>query len=134
MCLYHPQYANISDRLDNQNKAGESQAAKEVADKLISVMDNYDRAFQQVEATTDEEKEIEAAYKNVQALIISTLGELGVKAVETVGIEFDYEFHQAVMMRPVDGFDEGIVCEELAKGWAMEDGSLIRAAMVVVAA
>lgn len=128
------EYANISDRLDNQSKAGESLAAKEVADKLISVMDNYDRAFQQVEATTDEEKEIEAAYKNVQALIINTLGELGVKAVETVGIEFDYEFHQAVMMRPVEGFDEGIVCEELAKGWAMEDGSLIRAAMVVVAA
>jgi molecular chaperone GrpE len=67
-------------------------------------------------------------------MIIASLGELGVKPVETVGIEFDYEFHQAVMMRPDEDYEEGIVCEELQKGWSMEDGFLIRAAMVVVAA
>ncbi len=100
----------------------------------MTVLDNYDRAFQQVTPETDDEKAIEASYKNVYAMIISTLGELGVKEVETVGKEFDYEFHQAVMMRPDEDYEEGIVCEELAKGWATNDGDLIRAAMVVVAA
>jgi len=54
--------------------------------------------------------------------------------VETLGKEFDYEFHQAVMTRPSDDYEEGVVCEELAKGYSMEDGELIRAAMVSVAA
>jgi molecular chaperone GrpE len=95
-------------------------------------MDNYDRAFQQVVPETDAEKEVEASYKNVYKMIVSALGELGVKEIETVGKEFDYEMHQAVIMRPDEDYDEGIVCEELAKGWATEDGELIRAAMVVV--
>lgn len=128
------QYANIQKRLDDQNKAGKAGSTRDVAKAVLTVLDNYDRAFAAVEAETDEQKEIEASYKSVSSLIISTLGELGVKPVETVGVEFDYEIHQAVMQRPVDGFEEGIVCEELAKGWAMEDGTLIKPAMVVVAA
>ena len=67
-------------------------------------------------------------------MILDTLAGLGLKKVETVGTEFDYEFHSAVMMRPDEDFEEGMVCEELAKGYAMEDGTLVRAAMVVVAA
>jgi molecular chaperone GrpE len=47
-------------------------------------------------------------------------------------VEFDYEFHQAVMQKPSEEYEEGIVCEELAKGFKLND-QLIRAAMVVVA-
>ena len=53
--------------------------------------------------------------------------------VETVGTEFDYEVHQAVMQKPSEEYDEGIVCEELQKGFKIGD-TLVRAAMVVVAA
>jgi len=130
------EYANISERLENENKAGKVTAIKEVAIKLLKVMDNYDRAFQQVVPETDGEKAIEESYKNVYKMIVSALGELGVKEIETVGKEFDYELHQAVIMRPDEDYEEGVVCEELAKGWAMQDGEdmeLIRAAMVVVA-
>jgi molecular chaperone GrpE len=128
------QYANISSRLEAANKAGKKLATKDIANKLLAVLDNYDRAFQQVSPETDEEKETEVAFKNVYTMVITTLEEMGIKQVETVGIEFDYEFHQAVMQRPDEDYEEGMVCEELAKGWLTEDGELIRAAMVVVAA
>lgn len=126
------EYANISERLENQSKAGRATSIKEVAKKLLTVMDNYDRAFQQVTPETEQEKEIESSYKHVYTMIVNALGELGVKEIETVGKEFDYEMHQAVIMRPDENYDEGIVCDELAKGWAMEEGELIRPAMVVV--
>ena len=61
-------------------------------------------------------------------------GDLISQIENSFGIEFDYEFHQAVMQRPDEDYEEGMVCEELAKGWLTEDGELIRAAMVVVAA
>jgi len=128
------EYSNISDRLAKAAEAGQAVATKEIATKLLAVLDNYDRAFQSVTPDTDEEKEIEAAYKAVHAKIISTFGELGINEVKTVGIEFDYEYHSAVMTRPDEDHEEGIVCEELAKGWCTEDGELIRVAMVVVAA
>lgn len=128
------EYANIQDRLNKQNNSGKSASTKEVAEKFLTVLDNYDRAFGVIDATSDQEMDIETSYKEINVMIVNTLEELGVKKVETVGIEFDYELHQAVMMRPDGDYEEGIVCEELASGYSMEDGTLIRAAMVVVAA
>lgn len=66
-------YANISNRLDNQGKAGNAVAIREVADTLLSVLDNCDRAFKAVEPQSGEEKEIEASYVNVNNMIINTL-------------------------------------------------------------
>ncbi len=115
-------------------KAGAGIANVEIARTILSVVDNFDRAFSVVTPESDVEEEVEAAYKEIYDMIMTQFDEIGVKQVKTVGTEFNYEFHQAVMMRPVEGYEEGIVCEELAKGFAMEDGTLIRAAMVVVAA
>ena len=115
-------------------KAGAGLANIEIARKVLNVLDNYDRAFIAVTPESDEEKEVEAAYKETYDSILKQFDDIGVKQVETVGVEFDYEFHQAVMMRPDEDYEEGVVCEELAKGFKMEDGTLIRAAMVVVAA
>ncbi len=132
--IYPIKYENISNRLDAQTKAGGAGATKEVATELLSVLDNYDRAFGVIEAETEEEKAVEASYMKVKSMILNTLSDLGVKSIETIGMEFNYEFHQAVMQRMDEDYEEGFVCDELAKGYAMEDGTLIRAAMVVVAA
>jgi len=126
--------ANIQDRMKSKMKAGAGAANIQIARKLLNVIDNFDRAFSAITPETDAEKEVEAAYKESYDMVINQFADLGVKKVETVGTEFNYEFHSAVMTRPDEDHEEGIVCEELAKGFAMEDGTLIRAAMVVVAA
>ena len=97
---------------------------------MLEVIDNCNRAFSNVVPETDGEKEIEADFKKAYAHILATFEELGIKEIETVGTEFDYEVHQAVLQKPSD-FGEGIVCEELQKGYKFED-KLIRAAMVAV--
>ena len=124
----------MQERFKAENNDGTTPATIEVVNKMLGVLDNYDRAFQIITPETDEEKEIEAAYKEKYSSILSIFKDLGVNEVETVGVEFDYEKHQAVMTKPSEDYEEGIVCEELAKGYALEDGKLIRAAMVVVAA
>ena len=101
---------------------------------MLEVLDNFDRAFKSVTAETDDEKAIEARYRKSYADILSIFKELGVTEVETVGKEFDYEFHQAVMQRAHADYDEGIVCEELQKGYVLNGKRLVRAAMVSVAA
>lgn len=137
--------ANLQERMSKQTQEVGGDATVEVAQKLLNVLDNFDRAFASVTPEIDADKEAEAAYKKAYDGILETLKTLGVKEVETVGKEFDYELHNAVMMRPSDEYDEGIVMEELAKGYAYGevgqdeegnklDGQLIRAAMVIVAA
>mmetsp|Transcript_19386 Transcript_19386/g.35222 ORF Transcript_19386/g.35222 Transcript_19386/m.35222 type:complete len:241 (-) Transcript_19386:305-1027(-) len=127
------EYVNIQSRMTRQSEEGKDVATLEVSRKMLEVMDNYDRAFGAVRPETDEEKEIEASYKKTYDMILETFKDLGITEVETLGKEFDYEVHQAVMQRPSDEYDEGIVCDELAKGYILGD-RLIRAAMVSVAA
>ena len=100
---------------------------------MLELLDNFDRAFGVVEAEDDAEAAIEAEYKEAYQSIISTFDKLGVKEVETLGTEFEFEVHQAVMQRPSEDYEEGIVCEEFQKGFVLGD-TLIRAAMVAVAA
>lgn len=127
------QYEKIQERMSVQNEGGDDEATIKVVREMLGVLDNYDRAFGVINAETDEQKEIEDAYRATYDKILGTFESLGVTEVETVGTEFDYEVHQAVMQRPSDDYEEGIVCEELAKGFVLDD-KLIRAAMVSVAA
>ena len=125
-------HANIQERLGNQNKQGDNMAVVQVVREMLGVLDNFDRALGSITPETDEQKEIEAEFKATYAEILATFEKLGVKTVETVGTEFNYEYHQAVMQMPTDEFEEGIVCSEMAKGFIMDE-TLIRAAMVAVA-
>eukprot|EP00527_Entomoneis_sp_CCMP2396_P005658 CAMPEP_0198146632 /NCGR_PEP_ID=MMETSP1443-20131203/30484_1 /TAXON_ID=186043 /ORGANISM="Entomoneis sp., Strain CCMP2396" /LENGTH=221 /DNA_ID=CAMNT_0043810663 /DNA_START=180 /DNA_END=845 /DNA_ORIENTATION=- len=127
------EYENIQQRFNSQSNKGDSMAIVQVSREMLKVLDNYDRAFGVVESSSDAEAEIEAKYRATWDVIMKALTDLGVEEVNTVGIEFDYEIHQAVMQKPSDEYEEGIVCEELQKGFKLED-TLIRAAMVVVAA
>ena len=104
-----------------------------VVREILELLDNFDRAFGAVKPETDAEMAIEAEYKELYDSIVATFENLGVEQVKTVGTEFDYEVHQAVMQRPSDEYEEGMVCDEFQKGFKMGD-TLIRAAMVAVAA
>ena len=119
--------------MSSQNKQGDVLATREVVREMLEIMDNFDRAFGAVKPETDAEKAIEEEYRAVYQSILDTFGDLGVEVIETVGKEFDYELHQAVMQRPSDEYEEGIVMEEFQKGFIMGD-TLIRASMVAVAA
>mmetsp|Transcript_8371 Transcript_8371/g.18022 ORF Transcript_8371/g.18022 Transcript_8371/m.18022 type:complete len:245 (-) Transcript_8371:17-751(-) len=123
----------MQERFAEQGAQGKETATVEVAQKILNVLDNYDRAFQSVEAATNEEVEIVDAYKNTYDMILDAFSELNVTKVETVGTEFDYEMHQAMMQMPSDEYEEGIVCQEFAMGWKCGE-KLIRPAMVAVAA
>lgn len=124
---------SMNERMADQSSESTEVATVQVAEKILNVLDNYDRAFQAVEATTNEEMEIAEAYKNTNDMILTAFTELNVTKVETVGVEFDYLQHQAMLQMPSDEHEEGIVCQEFAMGWKCGE-TLIRPAMVAVAA
>ena len=119
--------------MNSQSKQGDVMAIVQVSRKMLDVLDNYDRAFGAVTPSTEEESAIEAEYKATYDEFLKTLAKIGVEEVTTVGTEFDYEVHQAVMQKASDEYEEGIVCEEFQKGFKIGD-TLVRAAMVAVAA
>lgn len=126
------EYEMIQQRMNVQSNANTDVATSQVVRAMLAVLDNFDRAFGQVTAQTDDEKAIESEYKQVYHSILEIFKKLGVEEVPTVGTEFNYEIHQAVMQKPSTDYEEGIVCEELQKGFQINN-TLIRAAMVAVA-
>jgi len=108
-------------------------ATVDVAKQMLNVIDTYERAFNAIEPSTDEQHKIVAAYRDTYDKILDCFAELNVTKVETVGAEFDYELHQAMMQMPSDEHEEGVVCQEFAPGWVCGD-RLIRPAMVAVSA
>ena len=118
--------------MTEQNQEGDADAVVRVVKGILDLLDNFDRASGVIVAETESDLVIEAGYKQAFQDILDQFEKLGVTKVETVGTEFDYELHQAVMQQPGTEYEEGIVCTEFQKGFIMGE-SLIRPAMVAVA-
>lgn len=126
------EYTNIQQRMTEQNQEGDSDAKVRVVKGILDLLDNFDRASGVIVPETEEEKAIESEYKAAYQEILDQFQKMGVVEVETVGKEFDYELHQAVMQMPGTEYEEGFVCQEFQKGFVMGE-ALIRPAMVAVA-
>ena len=74
------------------------------------------------------QKECSKIYKQ----LMTAFDEMGVKAIEAVGQEFNPDFHNAVMHVEDEEAGENVVVEEFQKGYMYKD-SVIRHSMVKVA-
>jgi len=125
------EFDNFRKRTEKEKSHMYEVGAKDIIDKILPVVDNFERGLG---AVGEEEKEnpfvqgMEMVYKQ----LMTTLEEVGVKPIEAVGKEFDPEFHNAVMHVEDENFGENIVTEEFQKGYAYRD-SIVRHSMVKVA-
>lgn len=125
------EFDNFRKRTDREKSQMYEIGAKDVIDKIIPVVDNFERGLA---AVTEEEKEnpfvigMEQIYKQ----LMTTLEGIGVKPIEAVGNEFDPVFHNAVMHVEDEEVGENIIVEEFQKGYMYRD-SVVRHSMVKVA-
>ena len=125
------EFDNFRKRTEKEKSAMYEIGAKDIIEKILPVVDNFERGLG---AVTEEQKEdsfvsgMEMIYKQ----IMTTLDSVGVKAIEAVGNEFDPDFHNAVMHVEDEEVGENIVVEEFQKGYMYKD-SVVRHSMVKVA-
>ena len=105
----------LLDTLDNFQRALNSAPAKVGISNKTS--DDYDSFHKGVELIYDHMKEI--------------LTKEGLKEIEALGKPFDPNFHEAVTQAESDEYDEGIIMDEISKGYMLND-RLLRASKVVV--
>ena len=125
------EFDNFRKRTDKEKKQMYEIGAKDIIDKILPVVDNFERGLA---AVPEEEKShpfmegMDKIYKQ----LMTTLGEAGVKPIEAVGQEFNPDFHNAVMHVEDEEVGENIVVEEFQKGYTYRD-SVLRHSMVKVA-
>ncbi len=107
-------------------------AGKEVITGLLSVLDDCDRAQKQIE-TSDDINQVKEGVLLVFNKLRNFLQSKGVRAMETVGKEFDADLHEAITEIPASTEAmKGKIADEVLKGYYLND-KLIRHAQVVVA-
>jgi molecular chaperone GrpE len=101
--------------------------------ELLPVIDNFERALKHVPKDlegNDYVKGVQGVVKQFE----STLAQMGVERIKTVGEEFDPKYHEAVAIEEDSLDSEGtieVVCEELQSGYSLGN-EVIRHAMVKV--
>jgi molecular chaperone GrpE len=117
---------NAKERLELIQTAG-----KEVIIGLLDVLDDAERAEQQIDNAADVAL-IKEGVKLVFHKLRSSLQAKGLKVMETKGQEFDVEIHEAITEIPAPTEElQGKVVDEIQKGYYLND-KIIRFAKVVV--
>ena len=124
------EFDNFRKRSDKEKETMFEAGAKSVIEKLLPVVDNFERGL----ASIPEEEQGSAHAEGMMMIYKQLMGELEkleVKPIEAVGKEFNPDLHNAVMQCESDEYESGIVAQELQKGYTYRD-SVIRHSMVSV--
>ncbi len=125
------EFDNFRKRTDKEKSQMYEIGAKDIIDKILPVVDNFERGLGAVKEEEKEDPFIQGMEK-VYKQLMTTLEGVGVKPIEAVGQEFNPDFHNAVMHVEDENFGENIIAEEFQKGYMYRD-SVVRHSMVKVA-
>ena len=125
------EFDNFRKRSEKEKAAMYDIGAKNVIDKLLPIVDNFERGFTTV-AEEDKEDAFVAGMEMVYKQLMTMLESVEVKPIEAVGKEFNPDLHNAVMHVEDEEVGENIVVEEFQKGYTYRD-SVVRYSMVKVA-
>ena len=125
------EFDNFRKRTEKEKSAMYEIGAKDIIEKLLPVVDNFERGLA---AVPEEQKEdafvtgMEMIYKQMMTMLEG----VGVKPIEAVGQEFNPDLHNAVMHVEDETVGDNVVVEEFQKGYTYRD-SVVRYSMVKVA-
>jgi molecular chaperone GrpE len=105
-------------------------AGKDVITDLLVVLDDSERAQKQMEKT-DDVNQIKDGIQLVFSKLRNTLSGKGLKAMESIGQEFNPDLHEAITEIDAGENMKGKVVDEVQKGYYLND-KIIRHAKVVV--
>ena len=125
------EFDNYRKRTEKEKTAMYEIGARDIISKILPVVDNFERGLATIpeaDRTTPVAEGMDKIYKQ----LTKTLEDMGVKEIEAEGIEFNPEYHNAVMHVEDDSLGENVVAEVLQKGYTYKE-SVVRHSMVKVA-
>lgn len=125
------EFDNYKKRTARQYSSMMESAQAEIFSEVLTIQDNFERALRVEDDSADY-----ADFKKGVELIFTQLADLlkkhNVEPFESAGQKFDPNLHEALMTVESDDHDEGVVVEELTKGYKFKD-RVLRHAKVSVA-
>lgn len=123
-------FENYKRRVQLDKEADYKYRAQTVLTDILPVLDNFERALA-VPTTSEEAASLVKGVEMVYRTLLDAVSKEGLEPIESEGVPFDPNFHQAVMQEQDDSKDSGIVLQELQKGYKLKD-RILRPSMVKV--
>ena len=123
------EFENFRKRTDKEKSQMFDMGAKSVIEKILPVIDNFERGLSNIPEGSDEA--FVSGMQMIYKQMTDELDKIGVKPIEAVGQPFDPNFHNAVMQVESEEYESGTVAQELQKGYMYHD-TLVRPSMVGV--
>ena len=122
------EFDNFRKRTEKEKASMYVIGAKEIIEKMLPVVDNFERGLANAPEGDPFAEGIQMIYKQ----LMTTFDEMGVKVIETVGQQFDPNLHNAVMHVDDPEQEDNVIVEEFQKGYTYKD-FVVRHSMVKVA-
>ena len=123
------EFENFRKRVDKDAQLLRAAATADLVLRLLPVIDNLERALLTAQGKDDP---LRRGVDLIHQQLRDALAKEGLAPIDAVGSTFDPHRHEAVEVRDVPGFEQGMVLEELQKGYTL-NGRLLRPALVKVA-
>jgi molecular chaperone GrpE len=107
------------------------QIACSTLSEILPIVDNFDRARQQLDPQSEEALSLHRSYQGLYKQLVDAFKQLGVAPMRVEGEPFDPSLHEAVLREPSDLVNEDLVIEELQRGYQL-NGRVLRHALVKV--
>lgn len=124
------EFDNYRKRTEKEKASMYTIGAKDIVEKILPVVDNFERGLATVEQPEDDP--FAEGMNKIYKQLVKTLEDMGVTVIEAVGQEFDPNLHNAVMHVEDEEAGENIIVEEFLKGYKYKD-IVVRHSMVKVA-
>jgi molecular chaperone GrpE len=124
-------FENFRKRMNQEKQSAIEYANQSLLLDIIPVIDDFERAIQSAEGSRDFTALLEGITMIEKRLTSQLESKWGLKRLNSAGMPFDPNQHEALMVEKSPDVTEAVVTEDLIKGYLLKD-RVIRAAKVKV--
>jgi len=121
---------NYRKRVAREREEDFKRAQAVLLERLLPVLDNFELGMMEVRKA-DPKSPIAVGMEMIERQLKEFMSASGVEAIETEGVKFDPNLHEAVSQEESASAPEGHIIRQLRRGFRLRD-RLLRAAMVIV--
>jgi molecular chaperone GrpE len=126
-------FENFKKRAARERQDAVKFAHEGLMQKLIPVLDNFEMALAAAQSSSANGlKSLQDGVAMIQSQLRQTLADAGLEEVIATGQKFDPNLHEAVAQQESSEVAEGVVLQQLRKGYRLRE-RLLRPATVIVA-
>lgn len=126
-------FDNYKKRAAREREEAIRYANESLIERLIPILDNFDMALlAALSSQTTGNDSLKTGVSMIATQLRGTLTECGLEEVDAAGKAFDPNLHEAVSQQETAEIEEGMVVQQLRKGYKLKQ-RLLRPATVIIA-